>query len=326
MKSLVFAAKKKIAPALHWVSHVSGNSFYQSTRKRAIRVFMFHGIGGKDCPTDIFIKQMEYLARYYSVISLKMAIEMISNNDYSVKNEIVLTFDDGLKNNLNIAYPVLLRFGLPATFFVCPGLIDSGKWLWAYEVERRLLTLEYVKLTSFCKDFDITSPKWKPGNNVCVVEHIIEFMKTLATSERMSLESTIQELTTEFEPTKEDMNMLETMNWDELCSLSSELITIGSHTLNHPILTKLPVNDICFEIQESRYILERKLKKTVEYFCYPNGDFNDEVLKVVRETYAAAVTTEQGFFTRGDDVFKICRIPAASDMPLFAWRLFRPSS
>src|SRR4051812_30567056 len=49
-----------------------------------------------------------------------------------------LTFDDGLRNQVSIAYPILRRLELPATFFVCPGLIERGAWLWTHEMRQRL--------------------------------------------------------------------------------------------------------------------------------------------------------------------------------------------
>ena len=79
-----------------------------------------------------------------------------------------------------------------------------------------------------------------------------------------------------------------------------------------------------YEIQESRQLLERRLNKSVEYFCYPNGDYDESIVSVVTENYKAAVTTRQGFFETGDDIYRINRIPAPDRLPLLAWRMFRP--
>ena len=286
---------------------------------------MFHGIGGPDCPTNIFIEQMEYLSRHYSVISLKNAIEIVSSYDGSLDKRAVLTFDDGLKNNFIIAYPVLLRLGLPATFFVCPGLIESRMWLWAYEIEQRLLTCDNEQLSILCDNFNIPV-NIELSNQVGIIEEIIEWMKTVSTISRKSIEAAVQELTQDFKPDQIHQNMFESMDWNELCSLSPDLITVGSHTITHPILTMLPTEEMKYEIRESRYWLERRLNRAVEYFCYPNGDYNDEIVQTVRETYVAAVATEAGFFGCNEDIYRINRIPAAQNMPLFAWRMFRPSS
>jgi peptidoglycan/xylan/chitin deacetylase (PgdA/CDA1 family) len=118
--------------------------------------------------------------------------------------------------------------------------------------------------------------------------------------------------------------MFATMNWDELCSLSPDLITIGSHTVNHPILTKLTHEEMHYEIRESRQWLERRLNKPVEFFCYPNGDYDESITSIVAENYKAAVTTRQGFFETGDDIYQIKRIPAPDRLPLLAWHMFRP--
>lgn len=326
MISVAYTLKKKIAPVLHRLSFVSRNSLYMARYKHAVRVFMFHGVGGSDCPADVFALQMQYLKKHYSVISLKAAVEKVVAQNFYFSNEVVLTFDDGLRNNFTVAYPILLQLGLPATFFVCPSLIETRVWLWAYEMEQRLLTITNFNLSILCKKFSISMNPNNSNDMTVVLEQIIEWMKTLDTVYRKSVEAAVRELTPDFMPTQTHLSMFESMTWDELRSLSPELITIGSHTVSHPILTKLSLDEMRFEIEESKRWLEQSLNRPVEYFCYPNGDMNEEIVDTVRAAYRAAVTTEPGFFSHGQDIYKINRIPAAQNMPLFAWRMFRPSA
>jgi peptidoglycan/xylan/chitin deacetylase (PgdA/CDA1 family) len=285
---------------------------------------MFHGVGGPDCPADIFESQMKYLKENFTVISLKKALEIASDSHGKFKNEVVLTFDDGLRNNYTIAYPILVRLGLPATFFVCPGLIESQKWQWPYEVEQRLLSCKESDLEIICRQCNIDKREFESANDSSIVESLIKHMKTIETENRKKMEKVILSMTQHFKPTSLQNDLFSIMNWDELCSLSPELITIGSHTVNHPILTKLTHEEMRHEIQESRKWLERRLKRPMEYFCYPNGDYDESTLSVVAANYKAAVTTRQGFFETGDDVYQINRIPAQDKLPLFAWRMFRP--
>jgi peptidoglycan/xylan/chitin deacetylase (PgdA/CDA1 family) len=117
------------------------------------------------------------------------------------------------------------------------------------------------------------------------------------------------------------------MDWDALRSLDSDLITIGSHTLTHPILPTLDEAAIHFEMTESRRQLEQKLNRAVNYFCYPNGSFNTKTLLAARQTYSAAVTAENGILNGQDcDLHRIPRIPATRDCALLAWRLYRPGA
>ncbi len=324
MKSAIKSLKHKIAPGVHGLSYASGISRFQARRISAARVFMYHGVGGHYCPADVFESQMKYIKDNFTVISLKQALEMSSDSNGKFGTEVVLTFDDGLRNNSTIAYPILSRYGLPATFFVCPGLIESQQWQWPYDIKQRLLSCNKNDLAILYSTFGMDEQAGENDTVKDAAEKIIAHMKTIKTDERQRMERFIQSMTGNFNPTARQQDLYSTMNWEELAALSPDLITIGSHTVNHPILTNLPFEEMRLEIQDSRRWLERCLKRPVEFFCYPNGDYDESILDVVAENYRAAVTTRPGFFNQGDDVYQINRIPAPDRLPLFAWRMFRP--
>jgi peptidoglycan/xylan/chitin deacetylase (PgdA/CDA1 family) len=164
-----------------------------------------------------------------------------------------------------------------------------------------------------------------PGNTV---EAIIEWMKTLALQQRRMAEATIRQATTGFQPTAAQREAFDIMNWNDLRSLDHELITVGSHTLSHPILTKLSGQEIESEIVESRRCLEQRLERKIDFFCYPNGSYDRRAYQLVQKTYRAAVTTETGVIdgTEGLDVHRLPRIPSAESAALMAWRLHRPEA
>jgi peptidoglycan/xylan/chitin deacetylase (PgdA/CDA1 family) len=118
------------------------------------------------------------------------------------------------------------------------------------------------------------------------------------------------------------------MDWDDLRSLDCNLITVGSHTLSHPILTTLSADEIESEILESRQCLEQRLERKADFFCYPNGAYDKRAYQLVQKTYRAAVTTESGVIdgSQGLDVHRLPRIPSAESAALTAWRLHRPEA
>jgi peptidoglycan/xylan/chitin deacetylase (PgdA/CDA1 family) len=118
------------------------------------------------------------------------------------------------------------------------------------------------------------------------------------------------------------------MGWDDLKSLDTGLIMIGSHTLTHPILTTLSTDEINAELRESRRCLEQKLGHTVDFFCYPNGSYDARVYEAVKNNYRAAVTTEIGVLNGKEtlDLHRLPRIPSAENPALTAWRLHRPDA
>jgi peptidoglycan/xylan/chitin deacetylase (PgdA/CDA1 family) len=278
---------------------------------------MYHGVARESA--QALATQLHYLARHFKVVSLESMLDRITNGFLPLAHEIVLTFDDGLRNNLTVVYPILRELQLPAAMFVCPALVESGEWLWNHEMRCRLLTLAAPDLA------ELRMKLLSPGTTV---DAIIEWMKTLQLQQRRIAEATIRQATTGFQPTEAQREAFDIMNWNDLRSLDRELITVGSHTLSHPILTKLSGQEIESEILESRRCLEQRLERKVDYFCYPNGAYDRRAYQLVQKTYRAAVTTETGVISGigGLDVHRLPRIASAESAALTAWRLHRPEA
>ncbi|MGD0336688.1 MAG: polysaccharide deacetylase family protein [Candidatus Omnitrophota bacterium] len=101
------------------------------------------------------------------------------------------------------------------------------------------------------------------------------------------------------------------LNWEEIKIMQdSGLITFGSHTLTHPYLPELNSEpELKREISDSKKILEGRLGKNVDSFCYPSGSFNDKVRNlVIRSGYKTAVVSNPGKRFPNDDVFILKRL------------------
>src|SRR3954468_1152981 len=177
---------------------------------------------------------------------------------------VALTFDDGLRSNVEVAYPILRKLGLTATFFVCPGLVDRGEWLWNHEARQRLLSLADVSLK------ELAAAVGAPAE----VEAFVEWMKTLKIARRRQVEQAIREATPRFIASAAQREQFDLAGWDELARLDPKIVTIGSHTMSHPILTSLDEEETEAEMRESRQMLEKRLQREVLAFCYPNGELN----------------------------------------------------
>ena len=116
------------------------------------------------------------------------------------------------------------------------------------------------------------------------------------------------------------------LNWAEIAEMvNSGLVSFGSHTVRHQILTTLNDEDIKKELIDSRKELLKKnvLDSSCISFCYPNGNHTKEIADMVRSSgYHLAVTTRSGWNHADDDKFTLKLVGIHEDMtsttPLFA--------
>jgi len=310
-----YAIKRKMSVAAQNLCFSLGISPRIASRARVARVLMFHGIGDKDHSSQLLEDKIVFLKKHFKIVPLEHLLKKLNAGE-SLHNEVVLTFDDGLKNNAIHAYPILKKFNAPATFYVCPGLIESGSWLWNHEARERLRTLPDLKLKELAL-------QW--GCN-CELENIVDCLKGLNLIERVKAEETIRSCTTSFTPSAEQRNSYDIMSWRDLKNLDKDLITVGSHTANHVIAKDLTNDELHLEIVGSRKTLEQELDRPIEHFCYPNGDFDSATVNMVKKTYQSAVTTGEGVVKLNDDQHLLSRVISESDIEYFAWRLIRPTS
>src|SRR3954464_5812790 len=101
---------------------------------------MYHGTPRGDAAA--LSRQLRLVSLAFPVVPL----EELASGRKAARPRVALTFDDGLRNNVEVAYPILRQPGLTATFFVCPGLIGRGAGMWNHEARQRLLTLEVDRL------------------------------------------------------------------------------------------------------------------------------------------------------------------------------------
>ena len=84
-------------------------------------------------------RQLRYLRRVFTLVPLsEVAASIGAARSPGRRRRAAIVFDDGLRSNVRVAYPILRTLGIPATFFVCPGLIEERRWLWTHEARRRL--------------------------------------------------------------------------------------------------------------------------------------------------------------------------------------------
>ncbi len=277
------------------------------------RILAFHGtprrLGGQ------LERQLRYLKRQFEVVSLEELVSALAPGGRVRERMVALTFDDGLRSNVSVAYPLLRRLSLPATFFICPGLIERNAWLWNMEARQRLRSLEPALLGTLANEVGAPAE----------VEAFVEWMKRLPLAVRRDVEAQLRTATRGFRPSETEREQCDLASWQELQSLNPNLVTLGSHTLSHPILSCSSAQEIETEIAGSRAAIESRVQRTADLFAYPNGDQNAAVRECVRRHYRAAVTTVQTWVPRNCDPCLLPRVDAPRGAVRLCWDLHLPA-
>jgi peptidoglycan/xylan/chitin deacetylase (PgdA/CDA1 family) len=277
------------------------------------RILSFHGTPRRYASE--LERRLRYLKRAFRVVPLDALAAAVAARDAGLDRQVAITFDDGIRSNVLVAYPLLEKLRIPATFFVCPGLIERKAWLWNMEARQRLLSLDARLVGELARECGAPAD----------LEAFVRWMKTLGLAERARVEARIRDASRNFRPSEAEREQCDVAGWDDLATLDPRIVTIGSHSLTHPILLRSTAQEIETEIAGSRAALEARLQRPVELFAYPNGDQNDEVRNCVRKHYRAAVTTVQTWVPPGCDPFLLPRVDAPRGAIRLCWDMHLPA-
>jgi peptidoglycan/xylan/chitin deacetylase (PgdA/CDA1 family) len=205
-----------------------------------------------------------------------------------------LTFDDGYRDNVEHAWPVLKRHSAPWTLFVTTDFVDGRGRLWWEELEEAIARLERVVLPGDGKVLDLPSRT--------TVEKQAAF-EAVYWRLRAGPEERLRTVTTDLAAQAGvDTNQLALdlcLGWDEVQTLAHEPdVTIGAHSMSHAILAKCDAATAMREITESKGLLERRLGRPVRHLAYPFGDPSAvgvrEFRLARRAGFVTAVTSQPG--------------------------------
>ncbi len=262
------------------------------------RILMLHGTPRREAAA--LERILRYVKRHFDVVPLASIARDTAARGVRFRRQVALTFDDGLRNNVEVSYPLLRSLSLPATFFVCPGLVDEARWMWNHEARQRLLRLPPPQLQALAGEFGL------PAH----VEACIDWMKSLPLEARLAAERRIREATPRFAATAAEHDDFDVAGWEALRRMDPAIVTIGSHTLTHPILPSLTPEALEREVADSRARLEEALHRRVDQFAYPNGSYNAGVHACVQRHYALAASVEEGYVWPGADLHSLPRLSA----------------
>ena len=206
-------------------------------------------------------------SRDIDIISIDEARKRIINPDMS-RRFAVLTFDDGYRNTLEHAAPILRQHDAPYTVYIAPGLIDGTADLWWEGIEQVIRNNDRLTVSSENgeTELDCVSIRSKKAAFEFLLEHLTGRIPEL------EQHAYVRELCNRYNVDLDALLKRQMMNWEEVIEVKNDpLSTIGAHTLNHQALARLTKQQAHDEVIHGVYVMERHLGEKPKHFAYPYG-------------------------------------------------------
>lgn len=265
-----------------------------------------------------FKQQMQYIARHFNVITIDQLTEY-SKGHYKLKpNSIMITFDDGYKDNAVNAFPVLEELNMPATVFLTTGCIDSDAIPWEDRVSYLFnkISTEEVQ-TQSGQVYSIASQEQKKK----AIWHFCKKLKFLTQNKRNKI---IEELFNRYQINEDEMHQtayeiqMGFVTTGDIRYWHERGINFSCHTDTHPCLTTLTEEEMYVEISESKRMLEDILGEPVHTFAYPygrEGDFNEVTRSALEKAgVSIGMIFEPGINRPDNDFLALHRIGIAESI------------
>jgi peptidoglycan/xylan/chitin deacetylase (PgdA/CDA1 family) len=250
---------------------------YHSVPRRH-QINQFSDIGSIELDARSFEKQVAFLKKKFDPI---FPADFDSQRSRFGRIRVLITFDDGLRNNAEVAAPILRRYRVPALFFVSPRHTIPGRYLWFAYLSN---LAKYFKGAGFV--FRDKFMDMSPERRKATVKELRQTLLELKPHPGAMYRAIEEEL-----PPLEDF-LSENELLDQCAGMSAEqveelardpLFSIGIHTVDHPYLTRCDEDELVRQIADNKAWLERICKRKSDAVAYPLGNYDLRVLRCCRE-------------------------------------------
>ena len=256
-------------------------------------------------PAPLFEEHLRLLTSRWHPIPLSELRARLAGGQPIPKRAVAITFDDGYRNVLSVAWPLLRRFSVPATLFVLTAARPTRLWM-----DRLESAFEFTDVTEFQWD-GLRVPLNSPVARERAVALIARQLEVLGPEREPKLGELLRRLHEPASPPSDDRDLL---TWDEVRTLQRADLDIGSHADAHEPLASVPLEEVKRRLRESRTRLEAELGPGAYPLAYPYGSWTGGVRSAADSAgFSCALTTDPGLNRPRADPFLLRRYLVGAD-------------
>jgi peptidoglycan/xylan/chitin deacetylase (PgdA/CDA1 family) len=252
-------------------------------RKRRGAIILYgHRVASEDLgympglPPEHFDDQLAYVTRHFEVIPLSELLSCFEERRPIPQQSVVLTFDDGFRDNYEAALPLLEKHRVPATIFAVTGSLSRGDLPWSQRLAYLCRHTEEAEIAAPW-DHGSTLPLSSPSERRAAYSALKTRVGRMAREERERHLASLAGALRVAAPTDK------MLTWDQARELVAAGVEIGAHTYSHALLAEMTDAEAEWEMRTSRDDIRRELGIERPAFCFPAGSVTDTLRKRARE-------------------------------------------
>jgi peptidoglycan/xylan/chitin deacetylase (PgdA/CDA1 family) len=250
---------------------------------------------------ELFDREIAYLAAHYNVIRHEEVVACLEEGRAFPERAVSISFDDGYRDNVMAALPILNRHGVSAMFYVAAGPVVERQRFWVGWLQRAVFATPEPQ--AMARAFDIPLAAIHRAGAIdrqSLVDIISRLINSGSLSVREDVLRRVEGCLAPDTAIPDGVDFM--MDVDDLRALAEAGMGIGSHTITHAVLTGLPEDEALHELAASRAMLEAALGQPVQHLAYPNGpgdtNFDAITMRLAAQAgYRSAVTSVRGAAT-----------------------------
>ncbi len=262
---------------------------------------------------ETFDRHLSFLKRYFRPLSLEQLTESLQQGARLPSRGCLITFDDGWHDNVANAQPLLHQHQMPATVFLATDYVGSETCFWQERLARRMFRAgeREGQARALVEAHTQTGVHLLPeAQRRRVIRLAVTSMKQWPVADRARYENDLDRALTEAGIHVDHNGEDRFMDWSDVVRLASpSLLSAAAHGCSHVPLTAIGAVSAEHELVAARERLETAIGQPISGIAYPNGNYDESVIRLARQAgYRIGFTTQRGLVAEGDHALKLRRL------------------